>query len=776
MIYRTSLKTLFQSINTNLNRLTWEMARLNNSIATGKRVNKPSDDPSGGALILSMRSVLADVKQYNKNVALADDWLKQTESVLQNMKNVVQQANVLTEQMATDTYREENLDVAAQEVAGLIESLIKMGNTRSGDRYIFSGQKTEIQPFTNELTIHDPLADLNNSTDFTGQVLSLPAQLRQYNPLPDVPPQTKVFMIEVTTAGGVGGDSLSRVTIDPPGNHNGVLFKAAASGTAGDGVQIRYVNPGAGYGPPTDVTVAGNQITVNLETDGAGNIVATAQDVIDAVNGNPAASALVSAELAPGNSGNGLVTVTSGLPGADGAGYFSTSGGLDGAAAFRVSEDGGLTWGPDDAFTAGATAVSIWNVKLGHSTLTTNLIGINNDLQFTATAPGESGDGIQVEFVNPGPGYGPPTDVTVVDDRITVNLETDAAGNIVATAADVMNAINAHPVAKNMVTASLVDPKNGGLGVVTEMGLTNLANGNEDVAALGHASLTTGFSSASQNIKFTAAAHGVAGNAVQIEYLDPGAPGSPLSVVVVGNQITINLETDADGEIVSTAQDVINAIRSHTGPPDASDLVTAALVDYEAGGESVVEPMASTYLSGGDDSLTGDQNVQLFFTDDGSPLQLGDRFSMEVSYYQGDDQDLFVNAAQGSRVKMNVTGQEALGSAGSSNNILDTLARLKFALEQHDTKKVAEELPRLDEALDQLTSQMSYIGVRLVRNQFTYNILESVELSSTERMSQIEDLDLTEAVTELQTKQMAYQAVLASTSLITKLSLVDYLT
>jgi len=408
--------------------------------------------------------------------------------------------------------------------------------------------------------------------------------------------------------------------------------------------------------------------------------------------------------------------------------------------------------------------------------LITNLIGTKNDLQFTAKAPGEAGDGIQIEFVNPGPGYGPPTDVTVVDDRITVNLETDAAGNIVATAADVMNAINAHPVAKNMVTASLVDPKNGGIGVVTEMGLTNLAKGNDDVAALGHATLTTGFSSDSQNIKWTSVAHGTAGNAVRIEYLDPGAPSSPLSVVVVGNQITINLETDADGEIVSTAQDVINAVRSHTGPPDASDLVTAALIDAEAGGDGVVEPMAVTNLSGGDDSLTGDQNVQLFFTNDGSPLQVGDRFAMEVSYYQGDDQDLFVNAAQSSRVKMNITGQEALGSAGSSSNILDTLVRLKFALEQHDTKKVSEELPHLDEAMDQLTSQMSYIGVRLIRNQFTYNMLDSIELSSEERMSQIEDLDLTEAVTELQTKQMAYQAVLASTSLITKLSLVDYIT
>ena len=42
-------------------------------------------------------------------------------------------------------------------------------------------------------------------------------------------------------------------------------------------------------------------------------------------------------------------------------------------------------------------------------------------------------------------------------------------------------------------------------------------------------------------------------------------------------------------------------------------------------------------------------------------------------------------------------------------------------------------------------------------------------------MSRIEDIDLTDAITQLQTKQMAYQALLASTSLITKLSLMDYI-
>lgn len=770
MLYRTSLKTQFQNINTNLNRLTWDMSRINNQVATGKKVNRPSDDPSGSALIFSMRTVLADVDQYRKDVALADDWLKQSESVLQSMKDLMEKANVIAEQMSTDTYRDENLLVAADEIKGLMESLVKLGNTRIEDRYIFAGQKTDIQPFSDELIIHDPQAVLGNSTSYTGQILSIAQALRDYQPIAAAPEQSKVFMIEVTTAGGVGGDSLANLTIDPPGNQNELLFTAQDvplySGANGNALRVEYVDPGAAAQPLT-VTVAGNDITVSLATDGAGNIISTAQDVMNAVNADPTAQAMVTAELAPGSSGTGLVADTGGLT--------NLTGGVTGAAEFRVSEDGGRTWGPLDAYAANSLPTNIWNVDLGHATLTTNLIGTNNDLQFTAAAPGEAGNGLEIEYLHPGAGYGPPTDVTVVGDRITVNLETDAAGNIVATAQDVMNAINNHPVAQNMVTVSLVDPKNSGTGVVTIMDPTHLSGGDDDVSALGHADLTTPFADTTQNIRFTAVNHGTAGNAVGIEYVDPGAANSPLTVTVVGNDISISLETDADGDIVTTAQDIVEAIRSHVGPPDASDLVTAGLEDYTQGGDGVVEPMAMTRLTGGDDSLTGDQGVQIFFTDDGSTLQVGDKFEVEVSYYLGDDQDIFVNANRGNQAKINTTGEAALGEAGSVDNVLDTLARLHFALTQLDRDKVADELPAVGDAMERLATQMSRIGTRLNRNEFTYNVLSDTELSSTDRLSRTEDVDLTKAVTALQTKQMAYQALLATTSMITRLSLVDYI-
>ena len=240
--------------------------------------------------------------------------------------------------------------------------------------------------------------------------------------------------------------------------------------------------------------------------------------------------------------------------------------------------------------------------------------------------------------------------------------------------------------------------------------------------------------------------------------------------------ITVQLAQDANGNIISTAQDIIDAVNLYHYTTPGGGLVTANLYDYPGGADGEPRVMSFITTSGGDDTVqASDYGVKLRLESDGSALQRGDKFVIEVGYYKGDDQDIHVNSNSDARVKINVTGIEALGETGASDNIIDTLQRLKFALETHDRDKIAEELPEFQEALQKLSSQMSLVGVRLTRNEFTYNVLESTQLSSTERMSQVEDLDLTKAITDLQTKQTAYQAVLASTALVTRLSLVDYI-
>ncbi|MFH1137353.1 MAG: flagellar hook-associated protein FlgL [Pseudomonadota bacterium] len=777
MLYRVSQKSLFRSINTNLSLLTYDMSQVNNQLATGRKVNKPSDDPSGGAVILSMRSILAGAEQYNKDVALADDWLNETENVLTNMKTTLTRAYELAEQMSTDTYREDNQTVAAEEIDKIIESMVKMGNTRIGDRYLFSGMDTENPAFTNDLTVRDPEADPDNNSDFTGRILSPAVEDRAYATRPNLPEESKVFMVEITSEGGVGGPSQAALTIDDANrNHDGVKFTAqpAQAGSAGNLISVTYNNAADGNAATAvsavnDLGGGAYEIVVNLGNDGT-NITASANDVINAVNGHAGASALVSAVPEEGNSGLGTIGQT---------GTWSLSRGYDNAARFRVSEDGGQTWGPESEYAVGTAGTMITNNSLGHASLTTTLPNPDQNLVYTAVKPQSAGNDIKIKYVNNTGNSGLGVSLDWDSQTITVEL-ADAGGAITSTANDVMAAINSHAEAGLLVDVSLADYQAGGDGVLRTMNTQELSGGNNDNIALGHAVLVTNFDGAGANVRFTARQHGDPGNDIQIQYVKASPAQTETTVTDgPGNLVTVNLATDPDGVITSTAQDVVDAVNYFaTGAPTGtgSSLVTASLAFYPTPGDLPVSVLGPTNLSGGDDNLKdADYGVDVWFQNDGSPLTAGDKFSIEVSHFQGDAEAIEVNANQGYRVKINVTGEEALGAAGAEDNIIDTLSRLKFALANHLTDKISNELPNLDDALERVTTQMSKVGVRLARNQFNYDMLANQEVSSTERLSRFEDVDIADAVTRLQLKQTAYQATLAATSLITKLSLVDYI-
>lgn len=57
----------------------------------------------------------------------------------------------------------------------------------------------------------------------------------------------------------------------------------------------------------------------------------------------------------------------------------------------------------------------------------------------------------------------------------------------------------------------------------------------------------------------------------------------------------------------------------------------------------------------------------------------------------------------------------------------------------------------------------------------TENILSGLDLNQKERLSNIEDADIAELMTDLNKQEIVYQAVLTSSSKIMQMSLLDYI-
>lgn len=109
------------------------------------------------------------------------------------------------------------------------------------------------------------------------------------------------------------------------------------------------------------------------------------------------------------------------------------------------------------------------------ATLETNLAGDNNDLKFTSKLKGHFGNAIKVEYVDPDAASAK-LGVTVSGTTISVSLATDVSKDITSTAALVKAAIEATPAAAALVTVAN-KAANSGVGVVTAMAATALANG-----------------------------------------------------------------------------------------------------------------------------------------------------------------------------------------------------------------------------------------------------------------------------------------------------------
>ena len=117
------------------------------------------------------------------------------------------------------------------------------------------------------------------------------------------------------------------------------------------------------------------------------------------------------------------------------------------------------------------------------------------------------------------------------------------------------------------------------------------------LAALGVSAFTViDFAADNTGVDFTAVASGTAGNQIRLRYVDPADVSQVLSIAVNGNDITVNLATDIDGNITSTAAEVLAAVNGDAG---ASALVTASLPEGEDG-SGVVGTVGYTNLSGGE--------------------------------------------------------------------------------------------------------------------------------------------------------------------------------
>ncbi len=117
---------------------------------------------------------------------------------------------------------------------------------------------------------------------------------------------------------------------------------------------------------------------------------------------------------------------------------------------------------------------------------------------------------------------------------------------------------------------------------------------------------------------------------------------------------------------------------------------------------------------------------------------------------------------------------KALGLFGSSD-IMGTLIVLRDALENDDQEGTGMLLANLDDSIEHLLKYRARIGARAIRLYTADNRLVDMDLSFTSLLSEVEDADMAELVTDLATYENNYQASLMAAAKIIQPSLLYFL-
>lgn len=125
-----------------------KMGKLNDQLTTGKKVNRPSDDPVVAMRGLNYRMQVDKVAQYQRNIGEVNNWLDSTDDALDKVGQVLHRTKELVTNAAnTGAMTDSDRDKIKAELTQLREQLQDTANTKSGDKYVFSGTKTSTPLF-----------------------------------------------------------------------------------------------------------------------------------------------------------------------------------------------------------------------------------------------------------------------------------------------------------------------------------------------------------------------------------------------------------------------------------------------------------------------------------------------------------------------------------------------------------------------------------------------------------------------------------------------------
>jgi len=321
---RIATSTLYDRGLSAINNAQENLSRAQEQVSTGKRVNRPSDDPVAAAGILRTTSALATNTQYVTNQNVATGLLAQTDSTLGQVGDLLTSVRTTLISANNAALSDSDRAALATELKSRLDTLVSLANTTDGNgQFLFAGSRSGTAPFSRTTT----------GATYAGDDGSRSIQVSATRQMESTVNGADVFN-RVTTGNGVfttaaaatntGSASVDVGQVVLPASLTGhayqLRFSVAAGATTYQVIDTTTNAPvaapalsGNNYTPGTALNVDGMQFTVG-GTPANGDVFTVApsnrQSVFDTLQ------AAVSLLAQPTNGAAGRAQVTTGILGA----------------------------------------------------------------------------------------------------------------------------------------------------------------------------------------------------------------------------------------------------------------------------------------------------------------------------------------------------------------------------------------------------------------------------------------------------------------------------
>lgn len=136
---RVTERTRIQSPQTRIQDLRQRASKNQERVTTGRRINRPSDDPLGALRVNVLQTKERQIEQFDRNLTRGEAFLEQADAALSESLDTMNRIRELTIQSISAALTQQDANDIAAEVTSLRAHLITLANTKVSDHSIFAG-------------------------------------------------------------------------------------------------------------------------------------------------------------------------------------------------------------------------------------------------------------------------------------------------------------------------------------------------------------------------------------------------------------------------------------------------------------------------------------------------------------------------------------------------------------------------------------------------------------------------------------------------------------